>query len=415
MKLRISGVGLSEILVSASVFCMVVLSGCVYFTQVIRFQMTIIMLCVTIGLMICRHTYIKYQVGCVLVAFIFSLVLNFIINIFSMSIANLLDYTLLIIELFCVAGIACSVRIEEFENKYCKIIEGIAIISLICYGIQIMNIQLVNQLADYEILDGYIISWFHTWGWTYIFNRNAGPFWEPGAFQGYLSLAILFLLKSDNLKRHYAELILLAITIVSTMSTTGYLILGVLSFYFIILDSRQTIKKSRTPIAIIVKIFLIFVLAIILLQTLFTSSTVVSKFTTSNESYNYRLLHITKSFTIMMEKPMFGYGIMSNSLVDAWKIFGIPSNSVGIFAILQYFGLTIGGIYILLNLWAVLRVYNSLNKIVVIVVFMILHSTEALLTYPVYFSFIFYGIVKQLEFSKECMLDDNIGRLYRTL
>ncbi|MEI8374856.1 MAG: hypothetical protein WCJ35_18695 [Planctomycetota bacterium] len=62
-------------------------------------------------------------------------------------------------------------------------------------------------------------------------ERNAGIFWEPGAFSGYLVLAIIFLasLKDALSEIQYRKFFnVLAIALASTLSTTGYLIFPLL-------------------------------------------------------------------------------------------------------------------------------------------------------------------------------------------
>jgi hypothetical protein len=55
--------------------------------------------------------------------------------------------------------------------------------------------------------------------------RNSGPFWEPGAYAGYL--LIIPLLYLNNIKTFFfqnkSKIIILTIALISTMSTTGYL------------------------------------------------------------------------------------------------------------------------------------------------------------------------------------------------
>ncbi len=66
--------------------------------------------------------------------------------------------------------------------------------------------------------------------------RNAGMFWEPGAFSGYLLLALVFVIiknRKFTIGQYKKEVLLIIIGVITTLSTTGYLILGVfIIFYF---------------------------------------------------------------------------------------------------------------------------------------------------------------------------------------
>jgi hypothetical protein len=57
-------------------------------------------------------------------------------------------------------------------------------------------------------------------------NRNAGMFWEPGAFAGYLNLALVFLclIRARFSKRaHFVRFAVLSVCLLTTKSTVGYI------------------------------------------------------------------------------------------------------------------------------------------------------------------------------------------------
>ena len=60
--------------------------------------------------------------------------------------------------------------------------------------------------------------------------RNSGPFWEPGAFAGYLIIAFIFSYTKTPKLFNKQNLVLL-ITILSTLSTTAFLALFVFLFF----------------------------------------------------------------------------------------------------------------------------------------------------------------------------------------
>lgn len=77
-------------------------------------------------------------------------------------------------------------------------------------------------------------------------SRNAGMFWEPGAFAGYLALSLVFLAiikKKIQLQDYRKYLLILSIALFTTMSTTGYIIYPLLLLLHY--DwSAVTLKKS---------------------------------------------------------------------------------------------------------------------------------------------------------------------------
>ncbi len=371
------------------VFLMIALSGCVFFTQVYRKEATIVFFLLMALSMLLEHRCFTKNALYTAGGLIFGLCLNFCLNGQRMTGANMLDYALLMIEILCVAGCVSLLSVDEFSSKYVRIMELVSVISLVCFGIQRTDLDRVYQIADTSLLNGYAISWYHTWGWTYIFNRNAGPFWEPGAFQGYLFVAILFLMKRNDFEEHYGELMLLAITVLTTMSTTGYILLGLAGGYFLCRYAKRAFSHGRVKRFALLKIAVLFAAVVLGVLYLLKSSTIADKFTYSNESFSIRMLHLTCSMSMVMERPIVGFGIMSRDLLNLWRIFGEATNSAGLFAILQYFGLVIGSVYILVSFAATVKVFHPLNGCFICVFFVILHMTESLLTFPVYICFIF--------------------------
>ena len=67
--------------------------------------------------------------------------------------------------------------------------------------------------------------------------RNSGMFWEPGAFAGYLILGLIFVVwenRDFHLGPYKKEVLFIAIGLLTSMSTTGYIIFGIiLSIYSI--------------------------------------------------------------------------------------------------------------------------------------------------------------------------------------
>ena len=374
------------------IFIMIALSGAVYFTQIYRLYVTLAFLAVTVVTIVIENKRISRESMYITIGFIVILMANYVVNANGMTFSNMIDYCVLMIEIICVTGVTSIVSIDEFSEKYIRILEIIAIISLICFFIQITNTSLVNRLANTTILEGYSVSWFHTWGWTYIFNRNSGPFWEPGAFQGYLFIAVLFIMRNGNLEKRCPELLLLMLTILTTKSTTVYILVGFLGAYFFLMYTQNSIKAGRVKVISLFWSVIFFVVIMAGLVLLMRSPIILNKFSSSNESFSYRILHLTRSVSMVMEKPFIGFGMMSSSLLKVWEEFGIASNSAGLFVILQFFGLIIGIAYISLSFFSTVKVFMPLNGIFICICFSALHLTECLLTFPVYFGFVFFAI-----------------------
>jgi len=123
-----------------------------------------------------------------------------------------------------------------FMYSYIKIISFLSLISLPFF---VMNqfgqwgIQLEN-----EVLKSFIIyTSYPKEIYTVSFLiRNPGMFWEPGAFAGYLLLGLIFIVlknRSFTIGQYQKEVIWIILGIITSQSTTGYLLLTLLTFLFI--------------------------------------------------------------------------------------------------------------------------------------------------------------------------------------
>lgn len=78
--------------------------------------------------------------------------------------------------------------------------------------------------------------------------RNWGPFWEPGVFQAYLLMTLLFIWR-DRRRTDIQRMAVLA-ALITTFSTTGYLCLLILFFYFSA-EKREPLKISKLGISLV--------------------------------------------------------------------------------------------------------------------------------------------------------------------
>jgi hypothetical protein len=159
-----------------------------------------------------------------------------------------------IIRLF--VAFAAVRLVNDFPRIYINVLYGICIISLCFYvpeqlfhavGRDFASLftPLANLVRDFFLLDTgnrrtYSITIF-IYNFENPYNphniyRNAGPFWEPGAFAGYISLALIFLgLEREKYDRRFyiSRFLVLTITLLTTVSTMGYLVMPiVLSIHY---------------------------------------------------------------------------------------------------------------------------------------------------------------------------------------
>ena len=136
------------------------------------------------------------------------------------------------IGLFC----ASIIPPEVFKKKYIDIIVIFASISLVGFGISIIYPQIAlffpetigDSSVDYYNAGIYVFMKAKGYSGFVLTSRNAGICWEPGCYQMFLNIALLFLLDSrtkEYKKKYYFSLLILIVTIATTMSTTGLILL----------------------------------------------------------------------------------------------------------------------------------------------------------------------------------------------
>jgi hypothetical protein len=131
------------------------------------------------------------------------------------------------------AGLILYTLKEEFPFVFFKVISWLSLISLIgfivfnLFELSLPNIQ-VGQIYKSFILYGLLNN--------EALDRNAGMFWEPGAFAGVITLCLG--VNFRNLKSYWQiyryDLLLIIIALITTKSTTGFFVgFIILIFYFL--------------------------------------------------------------------------------------------------------------------------------------------------------------------------------------
>lgn len=115
-----------------------------------------------------------------------------------------IQYYSIIIYLFCISSLCCCFYI--FFGGEIPYLE-----------IESTNIDSGNVLRASSIIYTQLLGDIE---WTWLGTRNCGPFWEPGAFQGFINLS--FFLNIINSTLNKKRLLLYIITLITTFST-GFL------------------------------------------------------------------------------------------------------------------------------------------------------------------------------------------------
>ena len=308
-------------------------------------------------------------------------------------------YLRLIVDLVVVLLITKIVPFSTFSRHFTRLITVLAAASLFFYVLQPILKDLYQQ-APLLVNQG-SATYHNLFIWvTYVDKpeRNFGVFWEPGAYQVFLNLALLFALSESNMsnKSKTVTAVICIVAIGTTYSTTGYFVcLLVLLLSFL----EQAIGSSRRRIFAVVGIVAVLVVAGFALD----NDIIVGKFrpestgyTSFEDRYNATLLDLQ----IMRDSPAFGVGIARylptrNELGSA---LGLPSeNTPNTYSML---GATLGvlpsGFYILQQLrwsWAYRpKRPRLLSFVFVSSIVIILFATEPFFYLKLGHVFFWYGL-----------------------
>lgn len=135
----------------------------------------------------------------------------------------------------------------SFRLAYLNIIYFFSIIGLFFWGLYFItgfSIDLMPSVYQREVI---------FWSTRPDEFRNAGPFWEPGAYAGYLLIIPLLYLNDVELffKKYKKKIIVLIIGLLTTMSTTGYVAFSILLIYIFGLRKRISFPTFLGTILII--------------------------------------------------------------------------------------------------------------------------------------------------------------------
>ena len=167
--------------------------------------------------------------------------------------------------LFCGAGISVAILGTNLLYIYVRLMLIIAVVATVLFIPILINPGFAEKLISLSPFHFQTVTEAYGWESTshnifvmhfppdffYGLIRNSGPFWEPGAFGGFLVLAFVFntLLHNTLFRKEH---IIFIVAILTTFSTTTYLalIFFIAAFSFIKLDD-QVVKWGALVLFVI--------------------------------------------------------------------------------------------------------------------------------------------------------------------
>lgn len=141
-----------------------------------------------------------------------------------------------LLGLFCRLAIAFEfvALISDFAGTYIRAVMVLAVMAMIFFFANLAGSAVGINVAGATRHLALPVD-FNLGAWTFLLHtysinptdafRNAGMFWEPGAFAGYVNLALVFLCmlrKRFTKKSFYGQFAVLSVCLLTTQSTLGY-------------------------------------------------------------------------------------------------------------------------------------------------------------------------------------------------
>ena len=255
-----------------------------------------------------------------------------IINLFYFIIFNELE-VFLTIRMFLIlimSNWVVKLMRYKFLSTFENILYFLAVISLIFYPLQIIAHDLILEfLTDFSDLiplneKGEEMKSILIWGMDYDAGiRNSGFAWEPKAFANFLIIGIIVRLTQNKLNLRDRRIIVYSLALITTFSTTGYLILfGILPFFILWNKSPEKFFKYFIPVTLIFLYTLQFDFMWKKIKTEWEGRYEYEKLLSDSRSFAKRSLGRTPSMMVDLidfsKQPILGYGLNRNQRTQSF-------------------------------------------------------------------------------------------------
>ena len=309
------------------------------------------------------------------------IILNYLLYIWDAP--NLAGYISYIFRLFSAMLVCDSMTFEEYKKWFSEFIIAIAVIGLLVYA-QNLVVGVRGETTTLYFFRTIMINGT---------LRNAGIFWEPGAYQMFLNLSLLFVLERNdfrlgfinkNNRRTLIACVILIISVVTTYSTIGYIniLLFMITWY---IKNNKNLNRTVRALFIILGAIIIAYISYNFIQ----SDIIMGKFfgggnTGSTET---RISDLLASFEIIRRYP-FGMGHGTITWYSVLLSYDVINNSSGLFSAICSMGIIFGVCFVYRIVKFARQQYINLWFPFLAIV-LISGLTENFYFYPVYFVFLY--------------------------
>lgn len=366
------------------------------------------------GIIGCSGAKFKVQTKMLYIFFCFS-VLGLISSLFAGDSFTFVLYP--IINLFLAMLYAANVPIELFKKIYIRIVTIISFISILC-GILYYIVPSLFQLFPVTV---------NTAG-NGVYNllllvmpvsgnfRLQGFAWEAGVFQLLINFSLLFLITDNNWTRqNKRRLVILAVALVLTFSTTGYIVGLINVLLFLMRNYNGSVSHIKKVFLAIICIIILLYLVIPFIPTTINGVSFglakIQRFlqgvstSTNMDSASVRFDSIYYPMKLFFQHPFIGAGYRGiNSLGE------IMHHTMTTCTIVNYFAMY-GGLYgllIIATFWKFAKrlTIHSMTAFLILAELLLVSFSEQLVNYLIIDILLFLSVSL-----KNKRLDDGEDRI----
>ena len=292
--------------------------------------------------------------------------------------------------------------ILEFIESFCNVVCFLAIVSLVCYVLYSLFPVLKTMFLEYG-KSGKQFSVLYIYVNKAKSIRNMGMFWEPGAYQTYLNIALL--LEVIKEKKKIQRIVILALTIATTFSTTGFISMSVI-FIYMMFNLKEIKSWQRNIITILLLAVVVFFINADSIIQSSSGYTVFGKLSdlliVDNDNSNgmitttsVRYYSIIKPIEVFLKNPILGVGYDNLNLLLYDYTHGMNTCTfINYFAL---FGVLYGLICILGYIKFAQKVGKKIiDRIAIFLIICIVSASENYVLIASLYWFCFYGFDSNL-------------------
>lgn len=302
--------------------------------------------------------------------------------------------------------------VKDFPNMYVRLMYILAIISLVFFIPQVVLGDVLRSYVEVVAIPyspGTLHIGLHNFNPEDFVYRNSGFFWEPGAYAGYLMLALIFsvgreIKSGKRLGLDKTSLVLLA-ALLTTQSTTGYAAMTIFAIAFVYF--RYGLRHVGRMLLVSVVLLSIAYGAFTNLP--FLSEKIEGQFEKAvnleARSEMGRFGNALYDLESIKQRPLFGWSpyMETRSIVDTAVSDWVAGQGNGLTALIVRFGFAGLLFYVLLAYRTFFNLYGHVGySVTSVVVVLMLLMGEQFLNFPLFMTLMFAGgsLLKQMHMSK---------------